>query len=289
VSRHTMSFLAIDVGNTRLKWAHYADAKPGSAMLEHGAVFLETIDNLAESQWQNLPQPRAILGCVVAGSGVQRRVEEQLELWRAEPQWVVPSQQACGVVNGYDHPSRLGSDRWAALIGAYHHNSVPQDLENHTGNAIRFPVSHQPTLVVMVGTAITVDALDASGRFLGGVILPGFGLMMRALELGTAGLKTPTGEVCDFPTQTGDALMSGAAQAIAGAVDRLYGKLCVRSAQTPRILMTGGAVTKLAPLIEHPFEIVETLIFDGLLQIQAQRASVMRNLFATHFSMESTG
>ncbi len=280
-----MSFLAIDVGNTRLKWAHYAHAAPGSVVLAQGAVFLETIDDLAESQWQNLPQPQAILGCIVAGSGVQRRVEEQLEHWQAEPQWVVPSRQACGVFNGYDHPSRLGSDRWAALIGAYHHNT-----DIHTGGkAIRFLASHQPTLVVMVGTAVTVDALDASGRFLGGMILPGFGLMMRALEIGTAGLKTPTGEVCDFPTQTGDALMSGAAQAIAGAVDRMWQKLRARSAQTPRILMTGGAVTKLAPLIEQPFEIVETLIFDGLLQIQAQRASVMRNLFATHFSMESTG
>ena len=52
----------------------------------------------------------------------------------------------------------------------------------------------------MVGTAVTVDALDATGRFLGGLILPGFGLMLRALEMGTAGLKAPTGEVRDFPT-----------------------------------------------------------------------------------------
>jgi type III pantothenate kinase len=37
----------------------------------------------------------------------------------------------------------------------------------------------RPALVVMVGTAVTVDALDADGRFLGGLILPGFGLMLR--------------------------------------------------------------------------------------------------------------
>jgi type III pantothenate kinase len=279
-----MSFLALDVGNTRLKWALYVSAQPGSAMLAQGAAFLETIDDLAESQWRDLPNPQAILGCIVAGSGVQRRVEEQLEHWSAEPQWVVPSQQACDVFNGYDHPSRLGADRWAALIGAHHHGS--RAGSRHADGA---PLHPAPKLVVMVGTAVTVDALDASGRFWGGVILPGFGLMMRALEIGTAGLKTPTGEVCDFPTQTGDALMSGAAQAIAGAVDRLHGKLRARSGQTPQILMTGGAVSKLAPLIEHPFERVETLIFDGLLQIQAQRASVMRKLFTAHFSMESSG
>jgi type III pantothenate kinase len=72
----------------------------------------------------------------------------------------------------------------------------------------------------MVGTAVTVDALDAEGHFLGGLILPGFGLMLRALEQGTAGLRVPTGEVVDFPTNTSDALMSGGAYAIAGAIER---------------------------------------------------------------------
>jgi type III pantothenate kinase len=290
-----MCFLAIDVGNTRLKWALFASAKPGSSLLAQGAVFLEAIDDLAETQWQNLPQPQAILGCIVAGSGVQRRLEEQLEHWHAEPQWVVPSQQACGVFNGYDHPSRLGADRWAALIGAFHH-PMPEgrrQASRHAQDASAAePLAlavHLPTLVVMVGTAVTVDALDASGHFLGGLILPGFGLMMRTLQQGTSGLKTPMGDVCDFPTHTGDALMSGAAQAIAGAVDRMHAKLRAHTAQTPRLLMTGGAVSKLTPLIDHPFEQVETLIFDGLLQIQAQRASVMRSLFASHFSMESTG
>ena len=41
-----MSFLAVDVGNTRLKWALYEAPLPGAAMLAHGAVFLEAIDRL---------------------------------------------------------------------------------------------------------------------------------------------------------------------------------------------------------------------------------------------------
>ena len=78
----------------------------------------------------------------------------------------------------------------------------------------------------MVGTAVTVDALDAStAAFIGGLILPGFGLMLRALELGTAGLKAPTGEAVDFPANTSDALMSGGADAIAGAVERMHRRL----------------------------------------------------------------
>jgi type III pantothenate kinase len=132
----------------------------------------------------------------------------------------------------------------------------------------------RPALVVMVGTAVTVDALDASGRFLGGLILPGFGLMLRALEMGTAGLKAPTGDVIDFPTNTSDALMSGGADAIAGAVERMHRKLRARSGEDPVLLMTGGAAVKLAPITDLAFETVDTLIFEGLLQLQSHRLAL---------------
>lgn len=252
-----MSFLAVDVGNTRLKWAQYASCHPGAAMLSHGAVFLETIDDLADSDWKNLAPPSQMLGCVVAGEAVRRRVEEQMELWDVEPHWVVSSQSEAGLVNGYDHPNRLGADRWVSLIGA----------------RARLLASGppRPALVVMIGTAATVDAIDAEGRFLGGLILPGFGLMLKALEMGTAGLKFPTGDVVDFPTNTSDALMSGGANAIAGAVERQYRKLLKRTGREPALFMTGGAAVKLAPITDLPFETVDTLIFDGLLQIQSRR------------------
>lgn len=253
-----MSFLAVDVGNTRLKWALYVAARPGAELLLHGAVFLETIDQLAETDWKPLPRPASMLGCVVAGEGVKRRVSEQIEdLWHLEPRWAVSTATAAGVSNSYDHPNRLGTDRWVALIAARQRvlaSGVPR-----------------AALVVMVGTAVTVDALDDEGRFLGGLILPGFGLMLRALEMGTAGLKAPTGEVVDFPTNTSDALMSGGAHAIAGAVERMHRRLLARSGQQPMLLMTGGAAVKLASITDLPFETVDTLIFEGLLKLQAQR------------------
>ena len=113
-----MPFLAIDVGNTRLKWALYSAPQPGAGLIAHGAVFLEAIDDLAERQWQNLPTPSSMLGSIVAGEGIRRRTEAQLEIWDVEPRWVVSSASAGGVTNGYDHPNRLGVDRWVALIGA---------------------------------------------------------------------------------------------------------------------------------------------------------------------------
>jgi len=255
-----MTFLAIDIGNTRLKWAQYASPQPGAALLHHGATFLETIDSLAETEWHTLPAPASMLGCVVAGEGVKRRVEEQLEIWDVEPRWVVSSSQACGVTNSYDHPSRLGVDRWVAVIGAR--------------QRVLAQGAPRPALVVMVGTAVTVDAVDAKGRFLGGLILPGFGLMLKALEMGTAGLKAPTGEAVEFPTKTSDALMSGGTDAIAGAIERMHRKLQVRTGQSPALIMSGGAAVKLAPEIELPFELVDTLIFDGLLQLQSHRLAL---------------
>lgn len=253
-----MGFLALDIGNTRLKWALYDHARPGSAPRVHGASFLETIDDLAEGDWRTLAPPTRMLGCIVAGEAVRLRVEQQLELWDLAPRWIVPSAQQAGVSNGYEHPSRLGADRWVALIGA------------------RWKVlsrgAPRPALVVMVGTAVTVDALDTDGRFLGGLILPGFGLMLKALEMGTAGLKVPTGDVVEFPTNTSDALMSGGAYAIAGAVRRQYRRLQARCGQDPLVLMGGGAAIKLAPITDLPLEHVDSLVFDGLLAIGAAQA-----------------
>lgn len=262
-----MTFLALDVGNTRLKWAQYDAPHPGAHLLGHGAVFLENIDRLADEEWQHLPAPTRVLGCIVAGEAIRRRVEEQLDLWDCVPAWVVPSAQEAGVVNGYDHPTRLGADRWVAMIGAR-----ARMLTQQAGQAPR------PLVVVMVGTAVTVEAVDADGRFLGGFILPGHGIMLRALESGTAGLRVPTGEVCEFPTNTSDALTSGGTYAIAGAIERMVHHLRQRSGIEPLCYMTGGAGWKMAPSMSVYCELVESLIFDGLLEIASRRLPETRTL-----------
>lgn len=252
-----MTLLALDIGNTRLKWAYYASPQPGAALLAQGAEFLENIDKLAEGVWATLPQPSHILGSVVAGDAIKRRVEEQLEIWDVTPQWVVASEAQAGLTNGYDHPSRLGADRWVAMIGAHHRMLA-------LGEA-------RPMVVVMVGTAVTVEAISPDGRFLGGFILPGHGIMLRAMESGTAGLHVPTGDVSPFPTNTSDALTSGGTFAIAGAVECMVQHVRQRCGAEPMCVMTGGAGWKMAPSMTRPFELVDNLIFDGLLVIAQQR------------------
>jgi type III pantothenate kinase len=250
-----MSFLAIDIGNTRLKWALYASPQPGAVVLAHGAVFLENIEQLGDGDWQRLTPPRSVLGCNVAGDAVRRRVEEQLELWDVVPRWVVSGAHGGGITNGYDHPGRLGADRFVALVGARSHA-----LRRNPPCAC---------LVVMVGTAVTVDALGADGHFLGGLILPGHGIMLRALEGGTAGLRVPTGEVREFPTNTSDALTSGGNYAITGAIERMHRHLKQRAGHEPLTLMTGGAGWKVSPALDIEHELIDSLIFDGILTLQS--------------------
>ena len=246
------AFLTIDIGNTRLKWGLYTDAHPRAALLAHGAVFLEQINQLAEQEWTNLPPPQAMIGCNVAGDAIRHEVEAQLEHWECPLHWVVSEEQAVGIINGYEHPTRLGADRWTALIGA-RHIALERNWQG-------------PILVVMIGTAVTVDALSADGRFLGGLIVPGHGIMLRALESGTAGLHVPTGNVERFPTNTSDALTSGGNYAITGAIERMHRHLRERSGQTPLTLISGGASWKVAPHLGIAYEYIETLIFDGLLK-----------------------
>ena len=258
-----MTFLAIDVGNTRLKWAIYDQACTGARLLSHGAEFLENIDKLSEGPWAELAPPQRMLGCSVAGDAIRLRVQEQMENtpgWDIAPSWVVAGAVEAGLTNGYDHPLRLGADRWVAMVGAWHHMKAAH------------PEQPQPIIVVMVGTAVTVEAIDANGRFLGGIILPGHGIMLRALESGTAGLHVPTGEVTTFPTNTSDALTSGGTFAIAGAISRMWNQLERHTGQRPVGFITGGAAWKMAPHITKPLVHVDTLIFDGLLAMAEHRA-----------------
>jgi type III pantothenate kinase len=130
-------------------------------------------------------------------------------------------------------------------------------------------------VVVMVGTAVTVEAISAEGVFLGGLILPGHGIMLRALESGTAGLRVPTGEVREFPTNTSDALTSGGTFAIAGAVERMVQHVRVHCHAEPLCYMTGGAGWKMAPSMSVSCELIDSLIFDGLREIAAQRLAAV--------------
>jgi type III pantothenate kinase len=128
----------------------------------------------------------------------------------------------------------------------------------------------RPLVVVMVGTAVTVEAIDAQGRFLGGLILPGHGIMLRALESGTAGLHAHgRGLHVSHQHQRRTDQRRHLRHCRCGGAHGATRDCPLR--QEPACMMTGGAGWKMAPSMTRPFELVDNLIFDGLLEIAARR------------------
>ena len=121
-------------------------------------------------------------------------------------------------------------------------------------------------MVVVCGTATTIDILASDGVFKGGIIMPGVGLMLRSLHEGTAALPDQGGEFIAYPTQTVDAIASGCQHAQAGAIERLY---AVEHRVTPDIvcLLSGGAAGAVAPRLSIPFQLHDNLVIEGLYRI----------------------
>jgi type III pantothenate kinase len=124
-------------------------------------------------------------------------------------------------------------------------------------------------IVINAGTAVTIDALDADGRFLGGLILPGLRLMLRALAENTSALRMAPGSFTPFPDNTPDALYSGAVQAVTGAIEQMRARLA--SADRPvRCFLAGGAAPEIAPHLTGAVEVVDNLVLEGVLALAGE-------------------
>jgi len=122
-------------------------------------------------------------------------------------------------------------------------------------------------MVVVCGTATTIDFLTGEGVFKGGVIMPGVGLMLRSLHEGTAALPDQGGEFFSYPTQTVDAIASGCQHAQAGAIERLFANE-QRVQPDVMCILSGGAAAAVAPRLSIPFQLQENLVIEGLYRIR---------------------
>jgi type III pantothenate kinase len=238
--------LCIDCGNTRVKWGLH----DGQVWLKQAALALTDLDRLSQ-EWSQLPLPVRVLACSVAGERTRRVVEAAVGALNLPLTWLVSQPAQCGVTNTYANPAQLGADRWAALIGAR-------------------SVFRGDCLVVNAGTATTVDVLDNHGIFQGGLILPGIDLMRASLANNTARLPLADGEYRPLPRNTADAIASGALQATAGAIARMYAPLAGGAGAV--CLVTGGAAAALLPVLDVPWHAVDHLVLEGLLRIAQEDA-----------------
>jgi type III pantothenate kinase len=242
-----MNVLAIDAGNSRIKWGVADD----SGWVRRGS--LDTSDaSRFGAEIRDSPVPARVVISNVAGADVRETLTLALAYLNVVPLWVQGRAHQCGVRSGYADPAQLGSDRWGALIAAW----------KRYGRAC---------IVVNAGTTMTVDALSDEGVFLGGVIVPGPELMRESLARGTAQLKFAPGAFCYFPDNTADAIFSGAINALAGAIDRMRAYMVetgqISAQGAPLVVLSGGAAPLLQPRLNLHSELVDNLVLEGLLEI----------------------
>ncbi|CAH1388168.1 type III pantothenate kinase [Candidatus Nitrotoga sp. M5] len=236
-----MKMLLIDAGNSRVKWATVEDG-----MWLHQNVLENTNASALCMAFSELPPPDRILVSNVAGENMAQLISAACAAWHCPIQFIVAQVSLSGVRNSYEHPAQLGSDRWAALIAAWHHE-------------------RSSCLVINCGTATTVDALSAEGEFLGGLILPGVGMMRSSLAAGAAQLVQTKGVWQEFPRNTADATFSGSIRATIGAIRLQYEALTVRG--SARCLLSGGAADDIQLYLKLPLVRVDNLVLRGLQRI----------------------
>jgi type III pantothenate kinase len=255
--------LAVDSGNTHIRWglhdgqdwlkqevADVTEVRNGAEEAEEakgrmGAV--GTTGGLArlDKEWDDMEEPAQIMVSNVGGARIAEELSRLFFRWRAKPRWIDSVAYQCGVRNYYAEPSQLGCDRWAALIAAWE-------------------LQRQGCLVVDAGTAMTVDALSDTGEFLGGIIIPGFTLMQKALIENTASLQQGNGKFCEYPDRTEDAMYTGALHAMAGAIDRMAVILAATLGRVPDCILSGGAAQQLQARLDVTTVVIDNLVLDGL-------------------------
>lgn len=241
--------LLIDLGNSSLKWAWL---EPGGLGAIERAPY-NTPDGGLElplDYWQAQAKPERVLISGVAAPEVVEAVQSWIvEQWYLEPEILKAEASALGVTSGYDNPDQLGVDRWIALIAAYHAVSGP-------------------ACVVDCGTAVTIDVIARDGQHLGGLILPGIGLMREALKNETAIPWVEKGNREElFAMDTGSAVAAGGLNAVAALVEKVLGQSAERLGERPVLLLTGGEAELLRDVLSEPVIMEPDLVMKGMAYI----------------------
>lgn len=246
-------FLLVDIGNTRIKWAYLERGvlQPQSAVAHAdwtAQTFVETILRSGRAQ--------RVLISNVSGRRMEDVARAALkQAWQVEPEFIIATTAAGGVRNAYPRPQNLGSDRWLAMIGAY-------------------TLERGAVCAVSIGTALTIDGVDAAGRHLGGVIVPGPDLMVASLLRNTSDIadRAQAGNAGDalFADNTLGAIRQGAEHALGALVERAVEVMQRTLGETPKLLVTGGASNRLEKTIGLPYRVVPDLVLQGLAVLAAE-------------------
>jgi len=235
--------LAVDIGNSRIKWRSAPAGSAGAAPWRQSGV-----TTVLDAHWARMAAPARVVAANVAGAPAGAELQAWVQAhWQLTPEFLRVERTCAGVRNGYTDHRELGVDRWLAVVGAWH-------------------LARRAACVVDCGTATTVNVLGGDGEFKGGLIAPGVGLMRRALAGSTAGL--PATECSDghWPARSTEAaIAAGCLNAAVGGIERAVAHLRDELGGDLACLLTGGEAPVLHPHLPERFELVPDLVLRGAL------------------------
>ena len=247
--------LLVDVGNSRLKWAWLdrGELRDPGGVSHRGEVPRRTIAELSAAG----RRPSQVLVASVVAPALTAAIADGLAQELGAPARIAETEAAAaGVWNGYLDPRQLGVDRWLAMLAAF----------------ARYRTA---VCIVDAGTALTVDAVAPDGRHLGGLIVPGPGLMRGALLQQTGGISSAADLLGN--TQAGRDLAGdfwgrdieacirlGSRRAIACLVETCMKALARPDQPAGVLVLTGGDAPALLGALSIPAEHRPLLVLEGL-------------------------
>jgi len=263
--------LLIDAGNSALKWATLQNqhlSKQQSYFYSEKTAIQE-LNTLLESQANSYQK---IMMVSVLGDDFNQEAQQVAKKLLFDFKQIKSIKKLAGVTNAYDEPHKLGADRFVAMIAGYHLSNYLSKKQQQNSNAC---------IIIDSGTATTIDAVDAQGNHLGGLILPGVDLCSNSLLQNTQQL--PLWGKTQYPYQphqknfkpklfssnTVDAITSASIFGLSGAIQQIclnMEKAIKHKDKNIRInkLLCGGSAESLLPYLDADFNLRKDLIMQGL-------------------------
>jgi type III pantothenate kinase len=221
----SQSSLFVDLGNSAVKWRSH-----------DSEVFTEGVDLFSSKL---LPEAESVWVSAVAHPNIVQAIKAQF----TNVKLVEPLKQYGRLTLSYDDPSKLGVDRFLAMLGA---------LE-------RFP--DIPLLVIDAGSAVTFDVIDAKGMHQGGLIMPG----IRALRESFAKFSTNDESIntSELKNSTEGAWQSGTHAMLVSAVNSQIHNFELKYPGGV-ITICGGIVKEIIKELPVSVKSFDNLVLDGL-------------------------
>jgi len=239
--------LLIEIGNSKLKAAQLIDENQGQRLNYLGSFIVK--DFCHRPHLNKVGTVDEVLYANVGGQQNYHHVKALAQKLGVRYRQVSSPAAAFGVTNSYENPTKLGIDRWLAMLAA-------------------FKDANAPVVVIDIGTAMTVDLIDGTGLHLGGWISPGFRLMNLALTEHTALVRSGGhhGDELQFGQHTKACVQNGCRAALAGTVLYAIHKAKAQfELEQPVVYLTGGGINHLPPEIRKMGINRPHLVLEGLI------------------------